>query len=187
MTLPGPRIAPLPLDQFSEEQKRLVGGWHHLNFSRVLIHHPGMYGTYVPWLAKVIAQTSLPPRDRQIVCLRMLTLCGDVYEHTHHITISRRAGLSEHEIADMSAGTGSSLTQDDMTVLRAVEELARDQCISDATWAELAQRYDQTQLMELVFLAGCYHTMAMLTKSFGMQLETEPEVEGALDKLRTYT
>ena len=26
-------------------------------------------------------------------------------------------------------------------------------------------------MMEVVFLAGCYQTMAMLTKTFGMQLE----------------
>ena len=181
-----PRIPPLPLEEFTEEQRQLVGGWHHLNFSRVLIHHPGMYGTFVPWLAKVVAETSLPPRDRQVICLRMLRRCGDVYEHTHHITISRRAGLTDQEIADMSAGEGAALTDHDRLVLRAVEELARDQSVADDTWAALSHCYDRAQMMELVFLAGCYHTMAMLTKSFGMQLETEPEVADALDKLRTY-
>ncbi len=36
--------------------------------------------------------------------------------------------------------------------------------------------------MEIVFLGGCYQTMAMLTKSFGMQLEPDLESFNALRK-----
>lgn len=178
------RIAPLPIGDFTDEQARLVGDWKHLAFSRVLVRHPGMYRTFVPWLAEVITRTSLPPRDRQIVCLRMLELCGDVYEQTHHIVISRKAGLSEEEIAAMRAGRGDCLTDDDRIILRATEELHREQRLSDATWARLAERYTEEQRMELVFLAGCYQVMAMLTKSFGIELE--PELE-SFNALRSYT
>ena len=181
------RIPPLPYEQFTEEQDRLVGGWHHLNFSKVMIRHPGMYGTFVPWLREVIAGTTLPPRDRQAVCLRMLHLCGDVYEYTHHVTISERAGLTAQEIADMTAGDGATLTAHDRAVIRASEELQRDQFVADATWAELGQSLSPEQRMELVFLAGCYLTMAMLTKSFGMQLETDEADHAAVNALRTYT
>ena len=181
------RIPPLPYDRFTPEQDRLVGGWHHLNFSKVLIRHPHMYGTFVPWLRAVIAETSLPPRDRQIVCLRMLHLCGDVYEWSHHVTISGRTGLNEQEIADMTAGGGPSLSPRDKVILRATEELQRDQFVSDATWAQLGEGYTSEQQMELVFLAGCYLTMAMLTKSFGMQLEPDEADHAAVNALRTYT
>lgn len=178
------RIAPLAIGEFTAEQAQLVGDWKHLAFSRVLIRHPGMYRTFVPWLAEVITRTSLPPRDRQIICLYMLELCGDVYEQTHHIVISRKAGLSDEEIAAMRAGRGDCLTDDDRTILRATEELHREQRVSDATWARLAERYSEEQRMELVFLAGCYQVMAMLTKTFGIELE--PELE-SFNALRCYT
>jgi len=181
------RIPPLPYEQFTEEQDRLVGGWHHLNFSKVLIRHPKMYGTFLPWLRSVIADTVLPPRDRQIVCLRMLRLCGDVYEWTHHVEISGRAGLTPEEVEDMTAGEGPTLTPRDKVILRATEELRADQFVSDATWAALLEEYSQEQAMELVYLAGCYLTMAMLTKSFGMQLETDAADHEAVNALRTYT
>ena len=178
------RVPPVPVEQFSEEQSRLVGDWKHLIFSRVLVNSPRMYRTFVTHLAELVARTGLPPRDRQIVCLRMLELCKEVYEKTHHITISRKVGLTEEEIAAILNGQGSCLTDFDHTVLKATDELFRDQSVSDGTWEKLAQRYSQQQLMEIVFLAGCYQTMAMLTKSFGIQLE--PDLE-SFNALRKYT
>lgn len=177
------RIPPVDPADFTEEQKRLVGEWTHLEFSRVLINSPRMYGTFVPWLREVIAETALPARDRQIVCLRVLELCGDVYEKTHHIVISRKCGLSDREIEAFIAGEGDALTGDDRVVLDACRELHEDQRVSDVTWATLARRYSQEQLMELVFLAGCYQTMGMLTKSFEIQLE--PDLE-SFNALRSY-
>jgi 4-carboxymuconolactone decarboxylase len=175
-----PRIAPLDPAAFTDEQARLVGDWTHLNFSKVLVRNPGMYGTFVPWLARLIAESELPVRDRQFVCLRVLELAGDTYEQTHHVVISRKCGLSDTEIGHARAGAGDSLTDWDRTVLRAAEELHRDQTIADATWADLTERYDERQLIELVCLVGCYQTMAMLTKSLEMPLEGDLEAFNAL-------
>lgn len=177
------RIPPVDPANFTEEQAKLVGGWTHLEFSRVLINSPRMYGTFVPWLRELIAEAALPARDRQIVCLRMLELCGDVYEQTHHVVISRKCGLGDAEIADFIAGDGPNLTADDRVVLAACAELFSDQRVSDGTWAKLEERYTREQLMELVFLAGCYQTMAMLTKSFEIALE--PDLE-SFNALRSY-
>lgn len=137
-----------------------------------------MYGAFVPYLARLIAETELPARDRQLVCLRMLELCGDTYEQTHHVVISRKCGLSDADIAAAIAGEGTS--EWDRTVLRGTEDLYREQNVSEEVWAALAEGYSERQLMEFVFLAGCYQTMAMLTKSFGMQLEANLDSFNAL-------
>jgi 4-carboxymuconolactone decarboxylase len=117
----------------------------------------------------------------------MLRLCGDVYEWTHHVEISGRAGLNPEEIAQMTDGEGAALTARDRVILRATEELQRDQFVSDGTWAALLDGYTPEQAMELVMLAGCYLTMAMITKSFGMQLEENEADHAAVNALRTYT
>jgi len=93
------RIPPLSLEEFTDEQKALVGDWHHLNFSRVLVQHPGVYRVFLPFLDKLIRGSNLPARDREILCLRTLALGGDVYEGHHHVTIARKAGMTEAEIA----------------------------------------------------------------------------------------
>jgi alkylhydroperoxidase family enzyme len=180
------RIPPLAVDAFTEEQSRLVGDWTHLIFSRVIINSPRMYRTFVTHMAELVTKTVLPPRDRQIICLRMLELCGDIYELTHHVTISRNTGLTEEEIAAVRAGAGSCLNEFDGALMKAAEELRREQFVSDATWAVLATRYSQEQLMEIVFLAGCYLTMAMLTKSFGIELEPENGEFEKINSLRSY-
>jgi len=54
-----------------------------------------------------------------------------------------------------------------------------DHCISDATWAQLAARFSQQQLMDLVFAVGQYNMVSMALNSFGVQLEDEYKVGSA--------
>jgi 4-carboxymuconolactone decarboxylase len=178
------RIPPVAIEDFTAEQARLVGEWKHLLFSRVLANNPRMYGGFVPHLAELVARSELPTRGRQIVCLRMLELCGDVYEKTHHIVISRKAGMTDDEITAVIKGDGSNLSAPERAVLGATEQLHCDQFIDDATWSTLDESYSREQLMELVFLAGAYLTMAMVTKTFGIQLE--PDVH-SFNAIRSYT
>jgi 4-carboxymuconolactone decarboxylase len=180
------RIAPLSPADFSGEQKALVGDWHHLNFCRVLVQHPDMYRVFLPFLDKLIRGSTLPPRDREILCIRTLALGGDVYEGHHHISIARKAGMTDAEIEAARTG-GAGLSEFDQGLTKAAEELVRQQRVSDPTWACLAQRYSREQLMEAVFLVGCYTVMAMITRSFGMEVEEDAETHQRLAVLRQYT
>jgi 4-carboxymuconolactone decarboxylase len=180
------RIPPLALTEFTAEQKALVGEWHHLNFSRVLVQHPEMYRVFLPFIDKVIRGSNLPARDREVLCLRTLALGGDVYEAHHHVTIARKAGMSDAEIEAARTG-GPDLGSFEQYLMRAAEELVRQQCVSDATWTGLAQRYSRPQLMETVFVVGCYTIMATITRSFGMQAEQDAETAQRLAQLREYT
>jgi len=179
-----PRIPPVSPDAFTPEQKALVGDWAILNFSRVIVEHPALYKALMPLIAKLISGSNLPPRDREILVLRTLTLCDEVYETQHHILIARKAGMTDAEIE--AARTGTGLSSFDQTLAKAAEELVRDQCISDRIWQQLAQRYSKVQLMDVVSVVGLYVLMAMLTKSFGIELE-DSETFGRFAQLRNYT
>jgi alkylhydroperoxidase family enzyme len=178
------RIPPVPIEALTEAQMGLIGGWHHLVFSRVMVRHPGMYQSFVGHLAELIVRSTLPPRDREIICLRTLRLCDEQYEHTHHITIARQAGMTAAEIAAASAGHGAALTDFDRILASAAEALQRDQHIAESTWQALAQRYTQPQLIELLCLAGCCVTLAMLTKTLGMIAETSDQDLARINALR---
>jgi 4-carboxymuconolactone decarboxylase len=134
----------------------------------------------------MIARTKLPPRERQVLVLRTLALCNETYEMHHHVMISQNAGISDADIAAFARGN-EDIAPFERTLARAAEELVRDQRIDDATWAALAERYSDEQLMEVVFLVGCYTTMAMLTKSFGMELEGTTDDFERIQALREYT
>lgn len=186
MTTDPVRIIALNPAQFTDEQQQAVGDWSVLNFSRVLAHHPALYRVYVPFIEKVISFTELPPRDREVIVLYLLSRCGERYELGHHIDIARdKVGMSE---ADIEAITDNhdGLSAFDKLLVRATEELLTQFRISDTTWAALAATYSPVQLMEVVGLVGCYSTMAMMTRSFGIQPEDRQQVEKRLAELRTY-
>jgi len=186
MSQSSPRIPEVTPDEMTDEQKDLVGPWNTMNFSTVVVRSPDLYRAFVPLIKKVIADTNLPPRDRQVLVLRTLTLGNDVYEVTHHELISKSAGLDDAEIADMRAGAGDTLTDFDKVLVSAAEQLVRSQHIDDTTWQALAERYSQQQLMEVVALVGTYLTMAMVTRNYEIPLEDDETFKGFAQQ-RDYT
>lgn len=181
-----PRIQPVSPENATPVQKQLLDGWwRDLNFSRVLVNHPELYRVYVPVIAKVIPQSDLPPRDREIIALRVLACCKEVYEATHHASIARHAGLTDADI-EAARTNGPSLTPFEKRLVKATDELLTDYRIADDTWRALGERYSQVQLMEVVGLVGCYVMLAMIMKSFDVQLEDKETFERC-QRARGYT
>lgn len=180
------RLTPLNPQEFTAEQKQVVGAWDVLNFSRVMARHPALYRVFVPFIEKVIRFTELPPRDREVLVIRVLALCHETYEADHHIDIARKVGMSDAEIEAIKARS-DQLSVPDRQLIDAADELVQKHCLSDASWQTLSQRYSTVQVMEVVGLVGCYTTMAMLTRSFGMQSEPKTDAEQRLSELRDYT
>ena len=65
----------------------------------------------------------------------------------------------------------------DATLLRAADELHHDATLSDATWAALAGRYDERQMIELPMLVGHYHLVAFTLNALGVQVEDDVAAE----------
>ena len=180
------RIAPLDPAQFSAEQKDVVGPWSVLNFTRVLAHHPHLYRVFIPLIEKLIRYTELSPQDREVLVIRTLALCKESYEAAHHVDIARQCGMSETQIAAIAAGETAGLSEREILLMQAADELVKGQRIGDATWAALSQQYSTVQLIEVVGLVGGYVTMAMITRSFGIQNEAADETAEKLAELREY-
>jgi len=165
-----PRIPLIAPEAFTAEQAEIAGEWRDLHFTRMMVQHPSLYRSYIPFGEKLMRGSELPARDREILILRTCELCAESYETTHHALIGRNIGMSDAEVAAARAG-GGGLAPFEQALVRAAEELVGDHCLSDATWALLAERYSQAQLMELVFLVGEYVMLSMVTNSFGMPVE----------------
>lgn len=85
-----------------------------------------------------------------------------------------RAGgrLTDAEIERIKAGPDAAgWSRFDAALLRAVDELHEQALVSDATWRELAERYNSQQMMDLVFTVGQYNLVSMALNSFGVQLD----------------
>jgi alkylhydroperoxidase family enzyme len=79
-------------------------------------------------------ETSLAPRNREQLIMRVGVLCRSEYEWAAHSRIGRQAGLNDADVARVIAGPaasgGSAL---ETSLLRAADELYRDDAVSDAT------------------------------------------------------
>lgn len=142
-----------------------------VNIFATLVRHPGLFRRWLPFGGKLLAGR-LPARERELMVLRTGWLCGSEYEWAQHVLVGRSAGLTDAEIERVTLGPDADGWDDhDALLLRATDELHRDHCISDGTWAALAERYDDRQLVEIPMLVGHYHLVSMTLNSLGVPLE----------------
>jgi 4-carboxymuconolactone decarboxylase len=173
-----PRIMPVPEDQWISEQRMimevLAPYQRKLNVYRTLIRHPALAQHYLVFLRYILSKSTLPPRDRELVILRVGWQCQSEYEWSRHNLLARRIGLTDKEINHIIEGpTAPNWSSFDAILLQAVDELHEHAYISDGTWNNLAQHYTTQQLMDLVFTVGQYTLLSMALNSFSVQLDSE--------------
>ncbi|HEY2178032.1 MAG TPA: carboxymuconolactone decarboxylase family protein [Caulobacteraceae bacterium] len=173
MRLRSARIAPADPAELSDDQKAALEGLPPLNIFRVLVRAPKALTGFLAWGNYVLSRrNSLPAREREIVILRTGYLCRSGYEFTQHTRIGLRDGLSHEEIAAIKGGAdGGTWSAADRALIRAADELHADQFISETTWAELGEHFDDKQRMDVVFTVGQYTQVSMILNTFGVQLE----------------
>ena len=176
MRLTQPRIPPLQESEWdaetSEILEKLRRDGHVYNIFATLARHPDLFRKWLVFGNHVLFKSSLPPREREIVILRMGWLCRAEYEWGHHVDIGKKAGLTSEEVHRIAAGPDApAWSPFDATLLRAVDELHNDSFLSDATWKSLAAHYTTQQLLDLIFAAGQYKLVSMALNSLGVQLE----------------
>jgi alkylhydroperoxidase family enzyme len=172
MRLQKPRVAPLADDQLEPELKVRFGNGPILNIFRTLANHPGLAKRWLVFGNHVLAKSTLPARERELLILRIGWLCRAGYEWGQHVVIGKASGLSDEEIARIAKGPDAKgWSEGDRALLRATDELHADAFIGDATWAELSKTWSTQQLMDLVFTVGQYNLVSMALNTLGVQPE----------------
>ena len=152
-------------------RKNRLGG-RDLNIFRVLMNHPQLARRWAVFAAHVLHKQTLPPRERELLILRIGWLCRSGYEWGQHVVIGRSTGLTDEEIASIAEGPDAvRWSTEDRALLRATDELHEDAFVSDATWAELSKSWNTQQLMDLVFTVGQYNLVSMALNTLGVQLD----------------
>jgi 4-carboxymuconolactone decarboxylase len=116
--------------------------------------------------------TSLPPRYRQTLIMRVGVLCRAEYEWAAHSRIGRQVGLNDADVARIVAGPASPGDDALATLLlRAADELYRDDAIADDTWTALETRLTVPQLFDAMITVGGYRSASYAINSAGVQLD----------------
>ena len=178
------RLSPLPADQWDDAARHAVSGMlpeerrnpHDAgNVLSTLVRHPKLTRAYLRFSSYLLYGSTLPPRIREQIILRVAHRRDCAYEWAHHVEIGKEAGLSTADIE--AAQTGQSKDAFDSALMNAVDELDEKTNISDRTWAALGERLDEQQRMDLVFTTGNYIALAMALNTFGVEVEDDHDGE----------
>ena len=186
-----PRITPLAPSEWPAEMRDALAALHPpnprhhfpprsddrpkgLNVLGTLARHAELTRAFHTLTGHVLFASTLSPRTRELVVLRVASLREADYEWAQHAVLAGDVGLTSEELARIVEGPDAEgWTALDQALLRAVDELLADAKVSDRTWGVLAGELDEQQLMDLVFTVGTYDLLAMALRSFGVELDDD--------------
>ena len=137
----------------------------------ILIRHAELYKAHIEVAKKYLSDCEMSIRDRELAILRIGWLSQAPFEWGAHVKIGKRNGITSEEIEWVIEGSSAEgWNSHDRAIVRAMEELHFDSMISDDTWADLAEFFNDKKLIELVILAGQYKTVAYYQNALRLPL-----------------
>ena len=170
------RIPPLEPNEWTPEQRKRFDpngtGQRASNVFVTFVRNPPADRLRGPINQHILNATTLSVRQRETLLMRIGVLCRSEYEWAAHSRLGRRAGMTDADVARIVAGPDSGGGDPlETALLRATDELYRDDRVSDETWAMLAKTLDTKQLLDVLIAVGGYRATSMAINSAGVQLD----------------
>ncbi len=156
-----PRIAPLPA----------TPGAPAANVFRTFARNPPADALRNAVGRHIRDETSLLPRHRQLLIMRVGVVNRSEYEWAAHSRIGRQVGMNDADVARIIAGPTSPGDALETRLLRAVDELNRDNAVADDTWTALEAALTLPQLLDTLITVGGYRSATFAINSAGVQLD----------------
>jgi 4-carboxymuconolactone decarboxylase len=175
------RIAPLQ-PPYAPDVEALLAKWmppaseaEPLGLFRTLVVHERLMSRMRPLGAGILgAAATVAPELREVMIHRTCALTGAQYEWgVHAVAFGAPLGLSEEQLYATVHGHWSDACWEpaQASVVRLADELHHTSAISDELWRELASRFEEQQILELIVTAGWYHVIAYVCN--GVRVEHE--------------
>lgn len=166
-------MQPLKPDNWPDELddiRALLGA--PLNVQNMMAHHPKLMQAWMPFRNHVVANSTLSARQRELIILRTAHNCQADYEWQHHVERGLIAGLTRAEIDRVKQGPGAIGWQvDESALLSAADDCFHNYCISDKNLQAVSNHFNKQQQLDLVVTVGMYITLALIIKTWDVQME----------------
>lgn len=168
-----PRIAPLtdPPPEVAAQLAAAFGDRPPLNIFATLAHAPKMLEAVLRMGGPLLSGKGVPPRERELVVLRVGWRAGSVYEFGQHTVLGRQAGLTDDEIRRLTEEDLEGWEDGDRLLIAMADELHAHDRVGEATWQGLSERWEARLLIELLVLAGFYRLVSGFLNSVGVELD----------------
>ena len=172
-----PEFKPQPADLVDAILKRRGGNL--LNLDRALLWSEPLARGWNVYLANVRSGLGASRKLRELGICTVALLTGAGYEYHHHAPDYLAAGGSQADLdvlaafvknprASMPAG---ALGADEALIVRYAAQMTLDVKVDDALFAQLRERFDTTELVELTGAIATYNMVARLL----VALQISPE------------
>jgi 4-carboxymuconolactone decarboxylase len=166
-----PRVAPVvpgSRPELAELEARIRGARGRLSpLYQVLLNSPLLAAGWEHLFTVIRQQTSVPPRLRELVILRIAVLNGADYEFEAHLPHALQAGMTRAAVDMLRKGElrGSDT---EMLVLRYTDAMTRDLQVPDALFDELQRYFDDKTLVELTATIAGYNMVSRFLIAMGI-------------------
>ena len=142
------------------------------NVRRTLATNPAVAAAFASFGKTVLHDGSVAPRRRELVILRMGWKCQSRYEFGQHTLMGRSVGLSDDEIFHLTRPLDTwPWDPAEFALLQMVDDLHADDCITDATWADLEAHFTHHDMLELMAATLFYRAISGILNSCGVELD----------------
>ena len=188
--LSAPRISPLAEAEWTNEQREVVEKYEADGFAgsalRTLARVPALADRTFPFMRYVSRDSTLSPRHRAILTLRVAWLTQSANLWTSHANHALEAGVTAEDVQRIAEGSSADTWSEfDRALLSLADELFQNASVSDNTWEALASQYDVLNLVDAVMTVSDTTARAVVFNSLGVQPDAPSDDTSLADPDRT--
>jgi alkylhydroperoxidase family enzyme len=177
VAIAAPRVQPLPETEWTDAQRQLVARFTRDgradNALRTLLRVPELVEAVMPYTTYLSAESSISPRHRQLLILRIAWLTSNEPLWATHAPRARAYGLDEQAIRRIAEGPEAKWDRFDATLLRLADQMFRNAAVNDATWRALSERYDLYNMMDAIETVNHFTALSIFYNSLAIQPDAE--------------
>ena len=144
------------------------------NAQKALAHRPEMLKNFLGFYASV--GRSLDRKLYELIYLRVSMINGCYYCTQHHVSSSKRVGLTLEEWSALRNGDYSRFSDKERSALAYVEKLTRTpHDVSDADFVSLKKSFSEPEIVDIHLLTGLANLTNRFTDPLGLELEFPEE------------
>jgi len=168
------RVPYVDIKDVPEQYRNLISS--DANVTRALANSPKLAFLSGSMARFIRHESRLDPRLRELAIIQVGYSARSAYEYTHHIKIGFSFGVTKEDlraIAEETAGHPSKLEPIAKAVLRAAREMTDGLTVSDATFAQLKEAFDNECLVDLLYAIANYNGVVRILAALQVDLEDE--------------
>jgi 4-carboxymuconolactone decarboxylase len=143
------------------------------NAFRMFAHAPSVGAATLRLVLALLTETTLDPKLRELVILRVSQRCEGEYAWVQHAAIAKTVGVSDAQIAALERG---EIALDLFAVRERVtfafaDKLVDRAFVTEDTFAAMQRMFSPRELLELLLLIGYFRMICGVMTTMGVEVE----------------